>query len=159
MRSVSQFLLIFSTFFLAWVLMIIPLPHQWQWLRPEWLTLVLIYWVFILPQSVGVITGWCVGLVMDVLGGVLIGQHALAMAIVAYFAYVLRNRLRTFPFWQQALIVFVLVGLGELILLLVQWLIGQPPRTALYWASTFSSVLFWPWLYRLLRMYERKLLH
>jgi rod shape-determining protein MreD len=158
MRSTKQFIFIFFTFFLAWILMIVPLPHNWQWVRPEWLTMVLIYWVFALPQTVGVITGWCVGLVMDILGGVLLGQHALALAIVAYFAYILRNRLRLFPFWQQALVVFVLVGLGELILLLVQWLIGQPPRTPLYWVPTLSSVLFWPWLYGLLRMYERKTL-
>lgn len=156
--KIKQFIFIFFSFFMAWILMVMPLPHHWQWIRPEWLTLVLIYWVFALPQSVGVITGWCVGLVMDILGGVLLGQHALALAIVAYFSYLLRNRLRLFPFWQQALMVFVLVGLGELVLLLVQWLIGHPPKTPLYWASTLSSVLFWPWLYRLLRMYERKIL-
>jgi rod shape-determining protein MreD len=155
-QSIKQFMIIFSSFFLAWILMIMPLPYDWQWIRPEWLTLVLIYWVFALPQTVGVMTGWCVGLVMDILGGVLLGQHAMAMAVVAYFAYLLRNRLRLFPFWQQALCVLMLVGVGELVLLLVQWLIGQPPRTSLYWASTFSSVIFWPWISRLLRMYERK---
>lgn len=159
MKAIQQFIVIFFSFFVALILMIIPLPYDWQWVRPECLTLVLIYWVFALPQTVGVVTGWCVGLAMDILGGVLLGQHALAMAIVAYFAYVLRNRLRLFPFWQQALIVFVLVGLGELLLLLVQWLMGHPPKTPLYWASTLSSVLVWPWMYRLLRMYERKTLY
>lgn len=138
--------------------MIVPLPIDWQWYRPEFVTLVLIFWVFVLPQSVGVITGWCLGLIMDMLGGVLLGQHALALSIVAYFAYVLRNRLRIFPFWQQLIMVFGLVGLGELILLAVQWLIGQPPSTPLYWVSTVSSVLCWPLIYRLLRTYERRII-
>lgn len=158
MRNLQQFFLVVSSFALALILMIVPLPYDWQWYRPECVTLVLIFWVFALPQSVGVITAWCVGLIMDMLGGVLLGQHALALSIVAYFAYVLRNRLRIFPFWQQIIMVFGLVGLGELILLAVQWLIGQPPSTPLYWASTVSSVLCWPLIYRLLRTYERRII-
>lgn len=159
MRSVPQYMAIYFSFFIALVLMVIPLPYSWQWARPECLTLVLIFWIFALPEAVGVVTAWCVGLAMDIMGGVLLGQHALALAIVAYFAYVLRNRLRLFPFWQQALSVFVLVALGELVLLIAQWLMGHPPKTPLYWASTITSVLVWPWLYRLLRMYERKAIY
>jgi len=136
--------------------MILPIPHDWQWLRPEWLMLVLIYWIFALPQSIGIFTGFSVGLVMDVLDGVLLGQYALTMVVVAFLARLLRNRLRLFPFWQQAVVILVLVGFGDLILLLVQWLIGHPPRSPLYWMSTISSVICWPWIYRLMRLYERK---
>jgi len=144
---------------LALLLTIVPVPSYWHWLRPEWTTLFLIYWVFRDPEGVGVITGWCVGLLMDILGGVLLGQYALAMAIVIYLAHLLRNRLRFFPFWQQALAVLVLVGLGQLSVLIVQWFIGHPPKTLVYWASTISSVLLWPWFYRLMRYYERKTIH
>lgn len=152
------FTLVFLSFIPAWILTILPVPQDWQWITPKWLTLTLIYWIFALPQSVGMVTGWLAGLVMDVLDGKLLGQYALAMVIVAFLARLLRIRLRLFHFWQQALMVLVLVGFGDLILLLAQWLIGHPPRSLLYWAPTLSSVLFWPWIHRLLRLYERKIL-
>lgn len=153
-----QFLLIFLSFIPAWLLTILPVAQSWQWIIPKWLTLTLIYWIFALPQSVGMITGWTVGLMMDILDGKLLGQYALAMVIVAFLARLLRARLRIFPSWQQALAVLVLVGFGDLILLLVQWLIGHPPRTLLYWTPTLASVLIWPCFYRLLQLYERKIL-
>ena len=95
MGKFRQFFLILLSFIVAWVFMILPIPHDWQWLRPEWLMLVLIYWIFALPQSVGIFTGFSVGLVMDVLDGVLLGQYALTMVIVAFLARLLRNRLRS----------------------------------------------------------------
>ncbi len=155
-RHIRQYFYVSFSFFIAWALMIMPLPAEWQWVKPDWLALVLIYWILALPQSVGIVTGWSVGLIMDIVNGELIGQYALSMVLVAYFTRMLRYRLRLFPFWQQALTVLVLVGASHMVLLLVQWLLGQPPRTFLYWASTFSSVLFWPWIYRLLKLYERK---
>ncbi len=150
------FALIVISFMVAWILMLIPLPYEWRCIRPEWLALVLIYWIFALPQSVGIMTGWSAGLVMDILNGELLGQYALSMLIVAYLARLLRTRLRLFPFWQQAFVILVLVGFGDLVLLLVEWLVGHPPRTLLYWAPTVSSVLIWPWINRLLRYCEHK---
>jgi rod shape-determining protein MreD len=105
---------------------------------------------------VGVGVAWLAGLGMDILGGVLIGQYALAMAVVVYFAHQLRHRVKVFPFWQQAFVILMLVGFGQLALLLVQWLIGQPPSTLWYWASPLSSMILWRVVYRLLRFYERR---
>lgn len=156
MPKIKQNVSVFTSIILAWMLMIVHIPFQMQWLRPEWLTLVLIYWVLTRPHIVGIEVGFCAGFGMDVLGGVLLGQYALSMAIVVYLTHQLRHRMRLFPFWQQAFVVLILVGFGQLTLLLVQWLIGQPPRTLWYWSSTLSSVALWPWLSRLMRVYERR---
>lgn len=151
-----QYCYITLSFLMAWIFMIFPLPSGWAWIRPDWLALVLIYWILALPQAVGILIGWSVGLVMDIVNGELIGKYALSMLVLAYLTRLLRYRLKLFPFWQQALAILLLIGASNVVLLLVQWLIGQPPRTWLYWASTFSSVLFWPWIFRLLQLYERK---
>lgn len=148
--------IIFGSIVMAWLLMLFHLPSEWQWMRPEFLTLVLIYWVFTQPQSLGVGIAWLAGLGMDILDGSLLGSHALAMSIVVYFSHQLRNRIRFFPFWQQTFVVLVLVGIGKLTLVAVQWLIGQPPRNVWYWVSTLSSVVFWPIIYRFLHYYERR---
>lgn len=154
-QQFRQFIHIFLSFLVAWLFTILPLSSHWQWIQPKWLTLVLIYWIFALPQSIGIMAAWSVGLVLDILKGELLGQYALSMVIVALLARALRYRL--FPFWQQAAVIFILIGTGDLALFLIQWLIGHPPRSALYWVSSLSSVLLWPWVYRVLRLYERRL--
>lgn len=155
MISLNQVLALIFSIFCALGLMTIHLPYQWQWLRPEWLSLVLIYWVFARPQLVGVGVAWLAGFVMDILGDVLLGQYAMAMAIVVYFTHLLRHRVRLFPLWQQAFVVIVLVGFGQLSLLTIQWLIGHPPRTIMYWSSTLTSALFWPFAYYFLKTNDR----
>jgi rod shape-determining protein MreD len=154
--SVRQYSCIFVSFVGAWFFMIFPIPHDYQYFRPVFLSLILIYWIFALPQSIGILTAWTVGLVMDILGNGVIGQYALAMVMVAFFARFLRYRIRLKPFWQQAVAVSGLVGIGELTRLLIQWLFGHPPHTLLYWIPTLLSIVLWPWICRLLRFYERK---
>lgn len=159
MLHLTQGLMIGFSFLLAAVLLIIPMPQDWQWLRPEWMMLTVLYWAVLLPRFVGVTTGWCVGLGMDILSGTLIGQHALSIALVAYLAYLLRYRVQFSPFWQQLFWILLLVGVGELVQLCIQWLTGYPLRGTLCWLSILSSVLFWPFLSRLLRTYAEKFQH
>lgn len=157
MKKYRQVLLVCLSFLAAWILMILPIPHDWQYVRPEWLTLVLIYWIFVHPQWVGIATAWCVGLVMDSLYGGILGQYALSLTMVAFFARFLRYRIRLIPVWQQALVIFALIGINESILFLVQWMIGHPPRTIYYWVPMITSMLLWPWIRRLMKFYEHKL--
>ncbi len=142
----SRFFSIYFSLTLSLILMVTPMPQQWQWLRPEWLTLMLIYWVLREPDKVGVLTAWSFGFVMDIMGEVLLGQYALAMAIVVYLTHRFRNRMRFFLFWQELFVILILIGIGQLILIIIEWLIGHPPRTLLYWSSTVLSVLLWPLL-------------
>ena len=125
--NLRTLLYVYFSIALALMLTIVPLPFSWQWFRPEWVTLILIYWIFRKPDYCGVILGWCVGLIMDILGGVLLGQYALAMSLLVYLTHLLRNRLNFFSFWQQMFVILILVGIAQLIPLLVQWLIGHPP--------------------------------
>lgn len=158
MKKYRKGLFIFLSFLVAWVLMILPIPHDWQWIRPEWVTLILIYWIFMQPQWVGIAIAWWVGLVMDSLYGGILGQYALSLMMVAFFARFLRYRIRLIPVWQQTLLIFALIGINESILFLVQWMTGYSPKTIYYWVPMITSMLFWPWIRRLMKFYEHKVL-
>lgn len=147
----SRFVTIYFSLLLSLILMIMPLPMQWQWLRPEWLSLMLIYWVLREPDKVGVTTAFSFGLAMDVMAEVLLGQYALAMAVLVYLTHRLRNRLRFFLFWQELFVLLILIGMAQLILITVEWWIGHPPRTLLFWSSTLFSVLLWPLFNRVMQ--------
>jgi rod shape-determining protein MreD len=143
---------------MAWLLMLFPIAEEWQWLRPQWLFLVVIYWLLTRPEVMGIGGAWIAGLMMDILSGGLLGKYALGTLVVAYLARSLRYRLRIYPIWQQSVAILLMVGIGNIALFLIEWLTGHPPTTALYWLPILSSVAVWPWFYRLLQLYEKKLI-
>ncbi len=150
----KKILFMILSFIAGLILMIIPLPFSAHWLKPEWNSLILIFWVISEPQLAGLGLAWCLGILMDVLKGDLLGQTALAMSIIAFLAKALGPRIRLQPFWHQLLCILVLVGLGQLILLSIRSLIGYPPQTSLVWVSTLSSIVVWPLVFRILNRYK-----
>ena len=130
----------------ALFLSILPMPSFAEELRPEWVTLTLIFWTLTLPDRVGVFWAFCVGLVLDVATGTLLGQHALGLSVVVYLALTLQQRVQIYPLWQQTLFVWVLLLVERLLSLWVLGATGQPTPTLIYWATTFLGLILWPWL-------------
>ena len=57
--------MIVVTFIVALLLTVLPLPEWARMYRPQWYTLVLIYWTMASPQRVGVGIGWLTGIIVD----------------------------------------------------------------------------------------------
>lgn len=142
-------------FIFALLLQMFALPDWAETLRPDWIALVLIYWCIALPERVGVGTGWLIGLILDVANGALLGQNALALAIVAYLALRLHQRIRLFPLWQQSVSVLLLVTLHLMLVLWIKGAVGQSSETWAYWMPAFTSMLVWPPTYIILRGLRR----
>ena len=102
-------MIILLTFAVAMLLTIIPLSDTLRALRPDWVALTLIFWCLALPYRVSVGSGFIAGLFLDVLTGTLLGQHALALSLIAYVCVRLHQRIRIYPIWQQALTVLLLL--------------------------------------------------
>jgi rod shape-determining protein MreD len=158
-NRMSGLWVIVLSFFVAMTLAVISLPESLPmalgYLRPEWVALVLIYWVIALPHRVGIVVAWSAGLVMDVLLGSLLGQHAIAFMIIAYVAYSLYQRLRMFAIWQQSLVVFGIVGLNQLINFWIESIAGITEWTMWYLLPSVISALVWPWIFLFLRFTRR----
>jgi len=155
-KARSKLALITFTFVLALLLSIIPLPPIAQWFRPEWVALVLIYWVLTTPDNVGMGTAFIVGLLLDGLRGSLMGQYALVCVIISYLTLKLHRRLSLFPLWQQAVCVFLIIGCGQLTVVWVRGLTAQSSVGSMFWLAGLTSMLLWPWLYLLLNDYRRR---
>jgi len=147
---------ILASFIVAMFLMVLPLPEWLRPFRPEWVTLVLIYWCLALPNRVNIGFAWIAGLFVDVLTGTLMGQHALAMAVVAFVTVKLHKQIRVYPLWQQALSVFTMVALGQLLVVWIKGIIGESPQSWLYWAPSITSAIIWPWIFVLMRNLRRR---
>ena len=159
-NRLSGYVVIGLTVVLAMVLSVVPMPYfvpsELGFLRPDWIAMVLVYWIIALPHRVGVVTAWTVGLVMDVLLGSLLGQHALSYLIIAYIATNLYQRLRMFSVWQQAAILFALLGLNQLINFWSESIAGLADWSMWYLLPALAGALLWPSVFLLLRFLRRR---
>lgn len=141
----------------ALMLTMLPLPDWGRPFRPDWVTLVAVYWVLALPRVFGVGMSWCSGLLVDVAQGALLGQHALGLAVVSFIALRFHQRIRVYPLAQQGLILLVLLSCKQTIVLWVSGIIGQAPdNLLLFYAPALVGMLLWPWVFLILRDLRRR---
>ena len=106
----------------------LPLPDWARPFRPDWVTLVTIYWAMATPRLFGMAFAWIVGLILDVSQGTLLGQHALGLVLITYIITLQYQRIRIAPLGQQALIVTALLILKQTIVLWANGLVNRLPE-------------------------------
>ena len=147
-RSTDQLLLpaspLFIAFTLAGAFLLNLLPLGRQPAMPDWLAVVLVFWSVHQPRRVGI--GWAFGfgLLMDVHQGALLGQHALAYALLGFTAIAMHRRLRWFGWAGQAAQIVPLFVAAHGVQLLVRLVAGDGfPGWSLLLAPLFEAAL-WP---------------
>jgi rod shape-determining protein MreD len=148
--------IIFISLFIAFLLTALPLPPWADYWRPAWVAMVLIYWCMAVPNRVGIGIAWCLGLLLDVQQGTLLGQNALGLALIAYFMIQIHKRFRLFPLVQQSCLIGFMIIFYLLIASWVNGIMGVPPKSWVYWMPAFTSMILWPWLFVILRDIRRK---
>lgn len=155
MQSTSGSFLIVATFFIASLLQIIPLPEALHLGRPLWIALVLVFWILALPQRVGVLVGFLVGLYTDVLLGRVLGVYGISFALLAYLTLNSHKRLRVYGALQQSFAVFLLLGVAAFSAHIFNNSLGENTASpALTLLPVLFSALFWRPVLGLLRMMQ-----
>jgi rod shape-determining protein MreD len=149
-------LVIFLSIFIALVLAILPMPETMQSYRLQWTTLVLIYWCLAIPERVGVGFSFLTGIMLDIITGSLLGQHAMSLSIIAFITVKTHQRIRVFPPWQQALFVIALLLLDRMLQVWVDGAIGRPAKDAGFWIAPLLGGVLWPWLFIIMRDIRRR---
>lgn len=129
---------------LALVLAIVPMPDRAEPFRPDWVAMTLIYWSMVLPRSYGVGTAWLAGIALDVAQGTLLGQHALALSLIAYMTVKFHLQLRVFPWSQMTAVVLALLALYQFILFWINGVAGTYAPAVTYWGPVVTGTLLWP---------------
>jgi rod shape-determining protein MreD len=123
---------------------VIPLPQVLDALRPDLLVLVTLYWSIESPRAGGLALAFFSGLALDVINGVVLGQHALALTLMAAWATHLRLRLRVFSMLSQCLTIFMLLTLYQFILFWVDGATGNPVVNFARWLAPIVGGVCWP---------------
>lgn len=142
---------------IAVLLSIFILPSWAQYFRPQWLLMVLIYWALFSDDKVGVFVAWCFGVLLDLLQGSILCEHAIGMVIVIYIVLKLQRQIRMFPVWQQAGAVLILNLLYLGIIFWIQSVVSKAPTSWMFWFSAFTTALLWPWLVAILNSRQRRI--
>lgn len=134
----------------ALVSMLVPLPATLEPFKPYWPALFLLYWALEADDRVSLGLAFVVGLIADLLVGVVLGEQALRLCALVFIALRFRSRLRFFPMWQQTLAVLALLLNDRVLLLIVRMLAGGSLPPASWWLSPLVGAALWPFLFLLL---------
>ncbi|MRI32260.1 rod shape-determining protein MreD [Endozoicomonas sp. OPT23] len=147
--------IVWASIAVALLLSILPLPDWVSISRPAWVAMVVMYWIMALPERFGLFFAFVSGLMMDVFMGTGFGHNSLGLLVVAAVVLALHRRLRMFPWWQQAFMAFVIIGLYQLVNLWIKSALGRTPPSLWYLMPALTSAAFWPWLSLMLRYLRR----
>jgi len=137
---------IIVTFIIALLLGMMKLPEWAVWVRLPWVPVVLLFWVLIFPQQIGLGIAWTLGIILDALNGTLIGEHALGLVVITFLFLRFYRQIRMFPMMQQAVIVSVLIAVYQALLFWIHSMIGISLDGRLFWFPVFATLILWPGL-------------
>jgi rod shape-determining protein MreD len=140
----SRRLPVIAALLVALALSIQPLPDWLTPYRPAWVAMIVFYWCMNLPRDFALTIAFGCGLLLDVLSGTPLGQHALALVVAAYLPLKLYLRLAVFPVWQLTLVVLVYLSIYEFVLFWSSGVIGTAAPLPFYWGPLVSSIVIWP---------------
>ena len=123
---------------------------------PDWTQLFLIYWILAAPLSIGLLSSWIVGLVLDVVLGSTLGINALMYTIISYLVFKIHHIARYITVFQQSIVIIAILLIKFTLVLWIDSILSiNNYNISLYW-SCLTSALCWPLVFYSLRAIRRK---
>ena len=135
---------IIGSLILAFVLSVFPIDPEWRWLRPEFVVLIVIYWLVHEPQYFGLYAAWWVGLLQDIIQLDILGPNALLLSIVAYICQLFYRRIQNYGIWQQSGLIFVLIGVHSFFNHWINGLTDSDVSTPAILVNALITAFLWP---------------
>ena len=134
---------LYISLILAFICLLLPWSGILLQARPDFLLLVIIFWLIRAPNLCNIGTAWFVGLFVDLATGGTFGQYALAYTVTAFFAVIYQRRLVLFNGTQQLFYVFLLLIIAQIILLILKIFAGALSLGWAYFIPSITGVLLW----------------
>jgi rod shape-determining protein MreD len=134
---------IYLSLLVGGLLYLLPWAGFGLMLRPDFVLLVLLYWLIRAPHLCNIGTAWVMGMLVDLAGGDLFGQHALAYVVAAFVAMIYQRRATLFNSWQQAGYVFMLLVVEQTVLLILKLFGGGELPGWSYFLPSVTGILLW----------------
>lgn len=156
-RSAHNRWIILVTLACGVLLQILPLTSSIAMIKPNWLLLILSYWIIALPQGFGIGTAFVLGLLVDLFSGTVLGVNAFAFCVVAYIAQSKFQLIRNLALWQQCIVIVFLSLCYDSCIFILEIIINHAITFAL---TTFLSEIIngaiWVAIFLSLRYVRRR---
>lgn len=140
--------------FITSILVIYPLSYFLSGWRPEYMLLVMLFWILCQPIWCGVWFAFSCGIFLDLLIGAPIGMNALSFVIITFTTRFLTREKRVLNFVH----LWVVTSLGVVAHLLLQWLMqimgGLDFSIARHWQPLLTSIFAFPLVYYCLKRWR-----
>jgi rod shape-determining protein MreD len=137
---------VFFSVLVALVVQVMPLPDWLSLVRPSFIGLIILYWSIFAPHAGGIFAPWIAGLALDVFKGDVLGQNALAIALIAYITMTLHQRLRNQTLIQQSLFVCLMLYVSEIVVWGIEGWSGQSVSSPWRWVQPMIGAMLWPFI-------------
>ncbi|OBX37289.1 Rod shape-determining protein MreD [Halomonas elongata] len=108
------------------------------------------------PERVGVFHGFVLGILLDLIEGVPLGQNALLLSLLAFLCALVYPRFRAYSLLQQAVLILVLLGTIQLVEQWLRTLLGPFSIHLSFLLPSVIGAILWPWLTTLFRAFRRR---
>lgn len=139
----SSIVSVYFTLLIALLCQLFPWVGQGVIFRPDFMLVVILYWLLRAPNLCSVGTAWVAGLLVDLATGSLLGQYALSFTITAFVAILYQRRLVLFNSVQLAGYVLILLVLQRLLILLLKLFAGNESPNWHYFWPVLTGLVLW----------------
>ena len=143
MRHNTSLVSVYLSLLLALLCQLFPWVGQGIIFRPDFMLVVILYWLLRAPNLCNVGTAWVAGLLVDLATGSLLGQHALSFSIAAFIALSYQRRLVLFNTLQLVGYVAALLTFERVLILLLKLFEGNESLGWQYFLPVITGLLLW----------------
>jgi len=137
---------VYISLLIALLCQLFPWVGQGIIFRPDFMLVVILYWLLRTPNLCNVGTAWFAGLMVDLATGSLLGQHALSFSIAAFIALSYQRRLVLFNTWQLTAYVAAILTIERVLILLLKLFEGNENPGWHYFWPIITGLLLWQFM-------------
>lgn len=151
LNSLHLYITLLITTLIGGVLSLVDLPDWLFYFRPDWIALVVTFWVLSFPGKLSVFYGLLSGIFLDLILVKPLGLNALGFILLAYLIGYWSSQIRALTLWQQCLFLVILLSFCKLIIGIAAVISTDFVFTRFYWYSALGNLIFWPLLFMILQ--------
>jgi len=137
-KRLNNYLIVAASFFIALALTFVDLPSWANYIYPEYLVIVLLYWIYTSYTYVNIGMAFLVGIILDMVYDAPIGEHALVLVLAAYFIIKFNSKIHALDFEKRLVVIFGLIFWCQFAPLLIQFCLGQ---LSFFWLSSVKILV------------------
>ncbi|WP_295351672.1 rod shape-determining protein MreD [uncultured Succinivibrio sp.] len=143
----SFLLLLVPMLFVGLILQIIHLPEVVSLNRPDFLTLIILFFSIYSNFSLKIEVSWLVGIFLDLATGAPLGINALIISAQIYLITTQFKNFYKYRLWQQVIIVGIINFLVTILCYWIEHIIGRSYYEINFLIPSVSTAVFWPIVY------------